>query len=357
MVITSAGCNVLAYAPFCKHVYAIDKNPCQNAVLALKIAAINEFSYDEFWQMFGRGRMDKFSTLHYPRLRGHLSSDARLFWDKHAHYFDGKGLRPSYYSRGCSGILAWLIRGYLKMIPGLYPAVMDMFNADSIEEQREIYFKRVQKKMWNPILMWILGSSVILSLLNGVPDAQRDLLQNEGGHPTIGLFIKNNLEVVMTQLSLKDNYFYRVYVTGEYTRDCCPYYLTEEGFSKLKAGAVDRISMHTQTIEEFLNGHNQKDITRFILLDHMDWMSVHPEPLKKEWQAILDHAPEDARFLYRSASQTAGFVGETEIQWDGKAQNLGDIIDYNTDLTERLHEIDRVHTYASFHMAHLKVVG
>jgi len=158
MVITSAGCNVLAYALHCKHVYAIDKNPCQNALLALKIAAIKEFSYEEFWQLFGKGKMEKFSALHYPRLRAHLTKESRAFWDKHAHYFNGKGLRPSFYYRGCSGFLAWLVGGYLRLIPGLHKAVMDLLAAKTVEKQREIYFSRVQKRMWNPVLMWFLGN-------------------------------------------------------------------------------------------------------------------------------------------------------------------------------------------------------
>jgi len=353
MVITSAGCNVLSLAMHSKHVYSIDRNPCQNAVLALKIAAIKEFSYGEFWQLFGRGRMDKFSTLHYPRLRGHLVGESRLFWDKHAHYFDGKGMRPSYYMRGCSGFLAWLVGGYLRMIPGLHAAMLELLEARTIEEQKKIYFSKIEKKMWNPILMWLLGSSVTLALLNGVPDAQRELLEKEGGHPSVGLFIKNNLEVVMTQLPIHDNYFYRVYLTGEYAKDCCPDYLTREGFAKLKAGAVDRISIHTETIEEFLVKHDKKDITRFILLDHMDWMSTSPEPLSKEWQAILSRSPENARYLWRSASETAEFVGDTEVEQDGKKLQLRELLHYNTALSSKLHALDRVHTYASFFIADL----
>jgi|NOAtaT_6_FD_contig_101_300682_length_1498_multi_9_in_0_out_0_1 S-adenosylmethionine-diacylglycerol 3-amino-3-carboxypropyl transferase len=355
MVITSAGCNVLSYAiNGAKHVYAIDKNPCQNALLALKIAAIKEFSYSEFWQLFGKGRMEKFSTLHYPRLRAHLSKESRDFWDKHAHYFNGKGLRPSFYFRGCSGFLAWLVGGYLRIIPGLHRAVLDLLEARTVEEQREIYFSRIEKKMWNRLLMWFLGNSVTLALLNGVPDAQRDLLEQEGGHASIADFIKNNLEFIMTQLPIKDNYFYRVYLTGEYTKDCCPEYLTKEGFEKLKAGAIDNVSYHTETIEEFLVSHKKKDITRFILLDHMDWMSTNPVPLRKEWQAILDNAPENTRVLYRSASETAEFVGDTEVKFNGKDQTVRDVLNYNPSVASKLHVLDRVHTYAGFFVADLR---
>jgi len=243
---------------------------------------------------------------------------------------------------------------YIRLIPGLHAAVMELLEAKSVEEQQRIYYSRVEKKLWNPVIMWFFGSSVSLALLNGVPDSQRELLEKEGGHPSIGLFIKNNLEYAMTQLPIHDNYFYRAYLTGEYTKDCCPDYLTKEGFAKLKSGAVDRVSTHTLTIEEFLISHEQKDITRFILLDHMDWMATNPDPLQKEWNAILSRAPENARFLWRSASETAEFVGETEIEYQGKHQKVRDVLQYNTALANKLHALDRVHTYAGFFIADLK---
>jgi len=49
VVITSAGCNVLTYAiheP--NHIYSIDRNPCQNALLELKIAAIKNLISKHF---------------------------------------------------------------------------------------------------------------------------------------------------------------------------------------------------------------------------------------------------------------------------------------------------------------------
>jgi S-adenosylmethionine-diacylglycerol 3-amino-3-carboxypropyl transferase len=46
-----------------------------------------------------------------------------------------------------------------------------------------------------------------------------------------------------------------VYVDGEYSRECCPEYLKEHNFYKLKNGLVDCISVHTTTITEFLDNY------------------------------------------------------------------------------------------------------
>ncbi len=58
LVITSAGCNALDYAlagP--KQVVAVDMNPRQNALLDLKLAGIRNLQYEDFFAMFGDGRL------------------------------------------------------------------------------------------------------------------------------------------------------------------------------------------------------------------------------------------------------------------------------------------------------------
>jgi len=357
VIITTAGCNVLSLAiegP--KHVYSIDRNHCQNALLELKLAAIREYDYATFWKLFGTGRLPNFSKVHYPRLRQHLSTAGRAFWDSHAHYFNGTGLRPSYFWHGCSGILAWVMLGYFRLI-GVYRPLLELMEAKTIDEQKHIYKTKIEKRMWNPVIMWFLERSFTLALLNGVPEAQRELLEKEGGFKSIGLFIKDSMETIMTKLPIHDNYFYRVYLTGEYTKDCCPDYLTEEGFKTLKNGAVDKISIHTTTITEFLREHKKKDISRFVLLDHMDWMASAPKALSEEWSEMVAHSTDNCRFLWRSASKEATFVGDTSVTLPNghETVTVKDVLKYDYQTANRLHELDRVHTYASFFIADLSL--
>ena len=58
MVITSAGCNALDYALTSPNsVHAVDMNPRQNALLDLKKAAIKSLEFEDFFSMFGCGRL------------------------------------------------------------------------------------------------------------------------------------------------------------------------------------------------------------------------------------------------------------------------------------------------------------
>jgi len=351
MIITSAGCNVLTYVlqnP--NHIYAIDMNPCQNAVLQLKIASIKELDYPTFWKMWGTGKLPGFTKNVYPNLRKHLSTDAQEFWDKHTHYFEGKGFRNTFYWRGCSGALAYMTTCYLYML-GISKYVDRIFEAETIADQKAIYEKYIKSRLWNPVVNAMLSSSVCLSILNGVPAAQQNLLENEG---SVAGFIKRSIETILTELPLKDNYFYRVYLKGEYTKDCCPEFLKEANFNKLKAGLVNKISTHTTTITQFLKAHSKNDISRFVLLDHMDWMAEAPHILSEEWNQILANSTDDARYLWRSASETTSFVGETAVTYKGKNTTVANLMEYHQTLAEKLHKVDRVHTYTSFYIAHLK---
>ena len=186
----------------------------------------------------------------------------------------------------------------------------------------------------------------------GVPKAQRRQIENqyEGG---LVKFIQDCVESVFANLSIKDNYFWRVYLNGQYTRECCPEYLKEENFERLKTGLVDRVSTHTDSVQGFLEKH-EGQISRYILLDHMDWLSdQYFSLLESEWQAIVDRAAPGARLIWRSGGLRTDFIDEVKINRDGQIQKIAPMLNYHPELADELHEKDRVHTYGSFYIADL----
>ncbi|MCB1800041.1 MAG: DUF3419 family protein, partial [Gammaproteobacteria bacterium] len=73
LVITSAGCNALDYAltgP--AHVYAVDMNPRQNALLELKMTGIRNLQYDDFFELFGHGYHPRAAAIYQSALRSAL---------------------------------------------------------------------------------------------------------------------------------------------------------------------------------------------------------------------------------------------------------------------------------------------
>jgi len=350
LVITSAGCNALDYAlagP--QHVYAVDMNPRQNALLDLKRAAILNLDYEDFFRMFGQGRLPGIHNVYKHSLRADLPKWSQNFWDKRIKWFDNRS--KSFYFRGTSGAVARLVKVYTDNVIRVRPHLEALLDADSVEQQTEIYEKHLRAKFWSGIMKFAMNRDTTMSML-GVPKAQRKQIetQYEGG---LVKFIQDCIESVMIKLPLKDNYFWRVYINGQYTKNCCPEYLREDNFEVLRKEAVHRVSTHTDSVQGFLEKHDGQ-ISRYVLLDHMDWLSDRYFPLlESEWQASLDRATPQARFIWRSGGLRTDFIDQVEINYQGKLQKLRPLLQYETQLAAELHPLDRVHTYGSFYIAQL----
>jgi S-adenosylmethionine-diacylglycerol 3-amino-3-carboxypropyl transferase len=338
VMITSAGCNALDYlldGP--AEIHAVDVNPRQNAVLQLKLALIEAGDYADFFQVFGRGSHEDFPAL-FDRIAHRLDSEAKSFWRSHFKYFDRRGLKKSFYYHGAAGMAAWLFLKSLYVIrPGLRTLIFDLVEARSLSEQRRIYGE-LEHHLWKGWRRWLVRQPALMTLL-GVPRPQIQLIQREyeGG---LCRFVQDKLRHVFTEVWMADNYFWRVYITGRYTADCCPNYLRAENFPRLRACA-DRVSTYTTTLSDFLR-QRPGDYTHFVLLDHQDWLAWHaPADLREEWELILANSRPGARILMRSAGFRLDFI----------PRSIAAALRFRPDLTERLHPADRVGTYGSLHFA------
>src|SRR6185436_14060492 len=107
----------------------------------------------------------------------------------------------------------------------------------------------------------------------------------------------------------------------------------------------------TCSLAEFL-AREGVHISRFVLLDHMDWLSASKsDSLKQEWQAIVDCAAPEARLLWRSGGLRTDFVDRIRVRHNGRSCQVGDLLCYHREWAAHLHAQDRVHTYGSFFIA------
>jgi S-adenosylmethionine-diacylglycerol 3-amino-3-carboxypropyl transferase len=350
LVITSAGCNALDYAlagP--RRVHAVDANPRQNALLELKLAGIRRLSFSDFFAVFGRGAHPYFRELYRDALRQDLSPFASSYWDGRGHWFAHREQRGSFYYYGLSGIVARAFRHLMMLKPRLRDGVEALLDARTMDRQREVYESVLARSLWTPYIKWTLSRQLTMSLL-GVPHPQRKEVerQHAGG---IGGFVREAIEYVVYQLPIWTNYFWTLYLRGRYSSDNCPEYLRRENFAALKHGGADRIRLHTGTVTEFLH-RTQERLSKFVLLDHMDWMSsYHPGALVEEWNAILDRATPAARIILRSAHADPTYLHTVQVGAGARRQPLGTAVTFHPDLARELSRHDRVHTYAGFHIA------
>ncbi len=351
VMITSAGCNALDYALDApRSIHAVDVNFRQNALLDLKIAAIRRLDYEDFFSLFGEGGHPDFHNWYRDMLRAELSPASQGYWDSRGFFFSRSTPEQSFYHRGTTGVFGRLLALYCRL-NGILNTAIKMFELTTMEEQRDLYFRVIRDRFWRNGIKRALGTSLAMSLI-GVPVAQRSHLEKTCAQ-SVADFMEDCMESVFTRIPMADNYFWRLYLAGRYSKECCPEYLKPSNFERLKGGLVDRIQTHTSDLTAFLQNHDGK-FSHFVLLDHMDWLSTQENNLlQKEWQASLDGARPGAMFLWRSGGRLVDFVDPLCVDFEGRTRRVGDLLTYDVATADRLHPLDRVHTYGSFYIAQL----
>jgi len=338
VMITSAGCNALDYLldnP--AEIHAIDVNYRQNALLELKLALINRGNFEDLFEFFGIGSHEHYKPV-YRTVRPELSATARKYWDKNISFFDPGSLKKSFYYHGAAGVAAWLMGGALfRAKPNIKNHAFCLLDADTLAQQARVY-AILEPKIWGKLSRWLIRQRIIMTLL-GVPAPQIKLIENHypGG---VTAYVKDKLRHVMSDLPARENYFWRVYITGSYTLSCCPNYLLEQNLAVL-ADRTHRVHPHTCTVSQFLV-QNPGIYSHFVLLDHQDWLAHHaPDALAEEWKLIFANSRPGTRILMRSAGLDLSFV----------PANIRSRLRFFPERTEPLHITDRVGTYGSMHFA------
>ncbi|KAF8936299.1 hypothetical protein BGZ58_004364 [Dissophora ornata] len=337
-VITSAGDNALEYAlqgeP--SRIHCVDMNPCQNHLLELKLAAIKNLSYSDFWQMFGDGRHSDFRRILVDQLSPSLSSAALQFWYKNRSTFD-----DCFYETGYSGLALRLFK-WLVRIKGLSKTVGEITTTDDIRVQEQLW-ENVVKPSTLPVWLVerVLSHPAFLWNALGVPINQMKLILDEG---TAVQYIYDTLDSIMTRSLFRDDqYFYNLVVNRKYTHESCPSYLTEAGFQKLKEKqATDAMLMHTKSIIEVLKSLADGELTKAVLMDHMDWFD--PKDADDEIKEVARAVRTGGMVLWRSAGRKPWYNALFE-KYGFEVQPVGVRVPGSGE------SIDRVNMYASCYIA------
>ena len=376
LTITSGGCNALdLLLTGARAVHAVDINELQTALLEFRIAAIRHLDDDSVFALFGTGRSPRVREMYFDAIRPDLSLQAARFWDRHLDYFGGGGWRNSFLYRGSAGAVHKLLRDYAYKVRGLASALEALLDAPDLETQRALYCEhRVRERFASLLMRWLLSRNTLLAML-GIPKSQRHEMEQ---HPegTVGYSL-DVIETAFTRTHLATNYFWRGVLTGEYSRSCCPEYLRPPNLALLRGGRLDRLRFATASVTEYLHGAGEparaasrytgeparaasrydasSKISRFVLLDHMDWLANHDlSGLADEWNAIFAIAQPNARVIFRSAARHVQYLDSLPVTVDGKTAPLSSLLRYDADRAAALHATDRTCIYGSFYIADLQ---
>lgn len=328
LTITSGGCNALSL--LClepRRLISIDSNPAQTYLLELKLAAIRRLEHRDFFTFFASGDGAAAARIYRTALRGALPSDARAYWDRNVRMLE-RGLL----TQGKLGLFLRLLRLYLRRQLG-EARLCRLFEAETLEEQRELYDREVRSRLWRGPIPGMLRLRPVLALA-GMHPAQYDLIRDRGG---IEAYVRQRIEHVLNEVPLRDNYFLAQAALGRYLdAERVPPYLREQNFATLRR-TVDRVTNVTGSLREHLDSLPADSVEKLSLLDVFDWMDG--ETFRATLRSVLRAAANGGRFVYRSTVRSLPVPAE-----------LGGVAVGEPELARRLHARDRSATYGSFYV-------
>lgn len=279
-MITSGGCNVLntlVYNP--KKIISVDYNPYQNYLLELKIAAIKSLNYEDFLQLMGVNS-SKFRENIYNTIRGHLSKNAREFWDSNT-FIIQKGIISA------GEINVKLFGQFLRYLKG-DTTINNFFVCKTIDEQTNYFYTYIYGFPWK-LLVYISYNNIICKLslcliaLHELP-FKRERLSGYFRYIKKIHYPKNHLKKIddiFTKIPIKHNSYASLLLLNRYSSmDCFPPYLKESNFEVLKK-RVERIELKTTSVIEALQELPNNSITKFYFSNIFDWTN------DKEFRYIL----------------------------------------------------------------------
>lgn len=326
LMITTGGCNVLhtlLLNP--KEIISCDLSPAQNAILDLKLSAIKNLEYDDFWKLFGLGKHENFEYLYNNKLKQSLKLySSTEFWNKNIKIFTKKGL----YRSGKSCELAH------KIYKIFNKQVNKLFTFDNVHEQYTYYKKNIKPLLFSKITEK-LANNLALEFA-GVPKSQIKIVT--GRHcdcKKLYKFVEKCYDFILSKWSFKnENYFFHGLLLGYFTKENCPEYLKEENYEFLKRN-VDKVNIFNGTLNDCMNNTNIK-FDKFILLDHMDWYE-NKEQIDTIFNLMKNNSNKNSVGFFRSGNSKSWITEHIEKYND---INLIDLC--------HEYENDRLGTYPGF---------
>lgn len=341
LTITSAGDNILDYlldSP--KSITSVDLNPAQTALAELKLSVIKSGNYNTLFELFGIGKFKPFEDL-LQSVKQHLSKFSYEFWLEHKKYFEST---LSFYHYGTSGMIARGFHYHQKLSPKLRKLVLELADSENLTKQHKKYKELDSFLFDNWLAKLLLNNRFALSFF-GIPDQQNELVIKHNDYHNMYKFIVGSLSTVFKEYKLSENYFWYLYINGNYSKETCPNYLKQENFELLKQNSV-KVNLITDTFYNVLEESADNSYTHIILLDHFDWFWKDKDTQLKVWNQIKRVAKPNAKILFRSAASSRDYL-IPEIQYE---------IEFRDDLTRSFSNRGRVGTYGSVNFGIIKEV-
>ena len=258
--ITSGGCNLLSFLidnP--EEVIALDLNPNQNYLLELKIAAFKFLSYENMLEFIGVRKSGK-RLVHYDSIKYSMSVNARIFWENKISKVK-KGIVHSGRYENYMKLLRNCIRVLLSK-----RTIQKFFDSDDTNQRKRLFEKKWDTWRWK-LFTKVLLSRKTMSLL--FDEAFFKYLNDDF---SFGKHFAEKSKRALTELPIKENYFLRYILLGNYDEKFLPPYLRKENYDLIKR-RLNRIRIITDSCVNFFQQLPVDSISKFNFTNIFEWIS------------------------------------------------------------------------------------
>ena len=337
--ILSAGDNVfsmLVENP--KKVVALDISFPQIALAKLKKEVFNSLSYEEMLEFMGVMKSDKRVEI-YDRIRENLDKEVEEYWD-----FNREVIEKGIIHAGKFEKFFKIFRE--KILPFVHSKkrIEKLLEKKSRQERIEYYDKYWNNFRWK-LMFKLFFSKYVVGKLGRDKEFFRYAEKN------ISEEMKERSRYALCELNPYENPYINYILTGNYRKDCLPYFLRKENFDKIRKN-LHKVEILQSSVEEYLDQIDFK-IDKFNLSDIFEYMSV--ENYSKLVEKIYDNAENNALLAYwnliveRNSEKLAYKETDSEIAVTGKEKNVnGKKYERMKELDRKLHEKDMTFFYTDF---------
>ena len=337
--ILSAGDNVfsmLAENP--KKVVALDISFPQIALAKLKKEVFNSLSYEEMLAFMGVMKSDKRIEI-YDRIKENLDKEVKEYWD-----FNKEAIQKGIIHAGKFEKFFKIFRE--KILPFVHSKkrIEKLLEKKSRQERIEYYDKYWNNFRWK-LMFKLFFSKYIVGKLGRDKEFFRYAEKN------ISEEMKERSRYALCEQNPYENPYINYILTGNYRKDCLPYFLRKENFDKIRKN-LHKVEILQSSVEEYLDQIDFK-IDKFNLSDIFEYMSA--ENYSKLMGKIYDNAENNALLAYwnliveRNSEKLDYKKTDSEIAVTGKETNVnGKKYERMKELDRKLHEKDMTFFYTDF---------
>ena len=337
--ILSAGDNVfsmLAENP--KKVVALDISFPQIALAKLKKEVFNSLSYEEMLEFMGVMKSDKRIEI-YDRIKENLDKEVKEYWD-----FNKEAIQKGIIHAGKFEKFFKIFRE--KILPFVHSKkrIEKLLEKKSRQERIEYYDKHWNNFRWK-LMFKLFFSKYIVGKLGRDKEFFRYAEKN------ISEEMKERSRYALCEQNPYENPYINYILTGNYRKDCLPYFLRKENFDKIRRN-LHKVEILQSSVEEYLDQIDFK-INKFNLSDIFEYMSA--ENYSKLMEKIYDNTENNALLAYwnliveRNSEKLDYKKTDSEIAVTGKEKNVnGRKYERMKELDRKLHEKDMTFFYTDF---------